>query len=118
MDDLLLASNLDDARAAGFLLSISVAGQMAGCLAAPPLATRGRDQRPASCVLYGLVAAGLAGCLYAPLEPGAPADASSGFPATMDSIFFLGQDCDPVAVSAWQCADMAGRRKDARWSTR
>ena len=51
----------------GFLLSISVVGQMAGCLAAPSLATLGRDQRAAATALYGLVLVGLAGCFYAPL---------------------------------------------------
>ncbi len=56
-----------DAAAAGFLLSISVVGQMAGCLAAPSLATLGRDQRAAATGLYGLVLVGLAGCFYAPL---------------------------------------------------
>ncbi len=56
-----------DAAAAGFLLSVSVVGQMAGCLAAPALATLGRDQRAAATALYGLVLLGLAGCFYAPL---------------------------------------------------
>ena len=56
-----------DAASAGFLLSVSVVGQMVGCLAAPSLATLGRDQRAASTALYGLVLLGLAGCLYAPL---------------------------------------------------
>ncbi len=56
-----------DAAAAGFLLSVSVVGQMAGCLAAPTLATRGRDQRAASTVLYAMVLAGLLGCFTAPL---------------------------------------------------
>jgi MFS transporter, CP family, cyanate transporter len=56
-----------DAAAAGFLLSISVVGQMVGCLVAPSLATLGRDQRAVATALYGLVLIGLAGCLYAPL---------------------------------------------------
>ncbi|RYC31935.1 MFS transporter [Lichenibacterium minor] len=56
-----------DAAAAGFLLSLSVVGQMVGCLAAPALATLGRDQRAAATALYALVLAGLAGCFYAPL---------------------------------------------------
>ena len=55
------------ADAAGFLLSVSVVGQMAGSLAAPALATRGRDQRGAAVALYGLVLVGLTGCFYAPL---------------------------------------------------
>ena len=56
-----------DAASAGLLLSLSVVGQMVGCLLAPSLATAGRDQRSAATVLYGLVLAGLAGCFYAPL---------------------------------------------------
>ena len=56
-----------DAASAGLLLSLSVVGQMVGCLVAPSLATAGRDQRAAATVLYGLVLAGLAGCFYAPL---------------------------------------------------
>ncbi len=57
-----------DAAAAGVLLSISVVGQMVGCLGAPALATRGRDQRAVATALYGLVLIGLAGCFYAPLD--------------------------------------------------
>ena len=57
-----------DAASAGLLLSLSVVGQMVGCLVAPSLATAGRDQRAAATVLYGLVLAGLAGCFYAPLN--------------------------------------------------
>ncbi len=56
-----------DAAAAGLLLSVSVVGQMVGCVAAPAVATLGRDQRAAATALYGLVLVGLAGCLYAPL---------------------------------------------------
>lgn len=56
-----------DAASAGLLLSLSVVGQMVGCLVAPSLATLGRDQRAAATLLYGLVLAGLAGCFYAPL---------------------------------------------------
>lgn len=70
-----------DAAAAGFLLSVSVVGQMVGCLAAPTLATRGRDQRAASTVLYGLVLVGLLGCLYAPL----------GFAWASAALFGVGQ---------------------------
>ena len=56
-----------DATAAGVLLSVSVVGQMAGCLAAPTVATLGRDQRGAATACYGLAFLGLAGCFYAPL---------------------------------------------------
>ncbi|MGI3901671.1 MAG: MFS transporter [Janthinobacterium lividum] len=56
-----------DAASAGVLLSISVVGQMVGCLGAPALATRGRDQRAVATALYGLVLVGLAGCFYASL---------------------------------------------------
>ncbi len=56
-----------DATSAGLLLSVSVVGQMVGCLGAPAFATLGRDQRAAATGLYGLVLAGLAGCFYAPL---------------------------------------------------
>lgn len=56
-----------EAASAGLLLSVSVVGQMIGCLAAPALATLGRDQRAAACALYGIVVLGLAGCFYAPL---------------------------------------------------
>ena len=56
-----------DAASAGFVLSISVVGQMVGCLLAPSLGTLGRDQRTISVVLYGIVLAGLGGLFYAPL---------------------------------------------------
>ena len=56
-----------DAAAAGYVLSVSVVGQMVGCLVAPALATMGRDQRAVSVALYGLVLGGILGCFYAPL---------------------------------------------------
>ena len=56
-----------DAASAGFVLSISVVGQMAGCLVAPSLATLGRDQRAISVGLYAIVLAGLWGSFCAPL---------------------------------------------------
>jgi len=56
-----------DAAAAGYVLSVSVVGQMVGCLVAPALATMGRDQRVVSVALYGLVLVGILGCFYAPL---------------------------------------------------
>ena len=56
-----------DAAAAGYVLSVSVVGQMVGCLLAPSLAVRSRDQRAISVLLYGIVLAGIIGCFYAPL---------------------------------------------------
>ncbi len=56
-----------EAAAAGYVLSISVVGQMIGCLLAPSLAVRGRDQRAISVLLYLVVLAGIMGCFYAPL---------------------------------------------------
>jgi CP family cyanate transporter-like MFS transporter len=53
---------------AGLVLSGSVIVQLASSLAAPWLATRGKDQRLAIVVVMSLVLAGLFGCLYAPLE--------------------------------------------------
>ncbi|MFW0758773.1 CynX/NimT family MFS transporter [Pseudomonas sp. H11T01] len=53
---------------AGLVLSGSVIVQLASSLAAPWLATRGKDQRLAIVVVMALVMAGLFGCLYAPLE--------------------------------------------------
>ena len=40
---------------------------MVGCLLAPSLAVKGRDQRAISVILYGVVLAGIMGCFYAPL---------------------------------------------------
>ncbi len=56
-----------EAAAAGYVLSVSVVGQMVGCLLAPSFAVRGRDQRAISVLLYGLVLAGIMGCFYASL---------------------------------------------------
>lgn len=53
---------------AGLMLSLTVAFQLVTALAAPSLATRGKDQRAASALLLGLTLAGLLGSLYAPLE--------------------------------------------------
>ncbi|WP_150640532.1 CynX/NimT family MFS transporter [Pseudomonas fluorescens] len=53
---------------AGLVLSGSVIVQLASSLAAPWLATRGKDQRLAIVIVMALVMAGLFGCLYAPLE--------------------------------------------------
>jgi CP family cyanate transporter-like MFS transporter len=53
---------------AGLVLSGSVIVQLASSLAAPWLATRGRDQRPAILIVMLLTLAGLFGCLYAPIE--------------------------------------------------
>ena len=56
-----------EAAAAGYVFSVSVVGQMLGCLLAPWLAVRARDQRAISILLYGVVLAGIMGCFYAPL---------------------------------------------------
>jgi len=53
---------------AGFMLSITVMFQLITALAAPSLATRGRDQRAVTALMLGLTLAGLLGSLYAPLE--------------------------------------------------
>jgi len=53
---------------AGLVLSGSVIVQLASSLAAPWLATRGKDQRLAIVIVMGLTLGGLFGCLYAPLE--------------------------------------------------
>ncbi|MCU1749955.1 CynX/NimT family MFS transporter [Pseudomonas sp. 6D_7.1_Bac1] len=53
---------------AGLVLSGSVIIQLASSLAAPWLATRGKDQRLAIVVVMLLTLGGLFGCLYAPLE--------------------------------------------------
>ena len=55
-----------EAVAAGYVLAVSVIGQMVGCLVAPSLAVRGRDQRAISVLLYAVVLAGIMGCFYAP----------------------------------------------------
>ncbi|MBO3274516.1 CynX/NimT family MFS transporter [Pseudomonas schmalbachii] len=53
---------------AGLVLSGSVMVQLGSALAAPWLATRGRDQRPAVVIVMLLTLAGLLGMLYAPLS--------------------------------------------------
>lgn len=53
---------------AGFVVSVSVLIQTASCLAAPTIATRGRDQRLIDVVLVGFAVVGLLGCLYMPLS--------------------------------------------------
>ncbi|ROM57714.1 cyanate transporter [Pseudomonas poae] len=56
------------ATEAGLMLSGSIIVQLASALAAPWLATRGKDQRLAIVVVMLLTLAGLFGCLFAPLE--------------------------------------------------
>ncbi|WP_374440256.1 CynX/NimT family MFS transporter [Pseudomonas panipatensis] len=53
---------------AGLVLSGSVLVQLFSALAAPWLATRGRDQRAMLALVLGLTLGGLLGFLYAPLE--------------------------------------------------
>ncbi|QXI27580.1 CynX/NimT family MFS transporter [Pseudomonas vanderleydeniana] len=53
---------------AGIVLSGSILVQLISSLAAPWLATRGKDQRLAILVVMLLTLGGLFGCLYAPLE--------------------------------------------------
>lgn len=53
---------------AGLVLSGSVIMQLVSSLAAPWLATRGRDQRVAIVLVMLVTLAGLFGCLYAPLS--------------------------------------------------
>ena len=53
---------------AGLVLSGSVIVQLASSLAAPWLATRGKDQRLAIVIVMALTLGGLFGCLYAPIE--------------------------------------------------
>ena len=53
---------------AGLVLSGSVIVQLASSLAAPWLATRGKDQRLAIVVVMLLTLSGLFGCLYAPIN--------------------------------------------------
>ena len=56
------------ATQAGLVMSGSVIVQLASSLAAPWLATRGKDQRLAIVVVMLLTLGGLFGCLYAPLD--------------------------------------------------
>jgi len=53
---------------AGLVLSGSVIVQLLSSLAAPWLATRGKDQRPAIVIVMVMTLGGLFGCLYAPIE--------------------------------------------------
>jgi CP family cyanate transporter-like MFS transporter len=53
---------------AGLVLSGSVIVQLISSLAAPWLATRGKDQRPAIMIVMLMTLGGLFGCLYAPIE--------------------------------------------------
>ncbi|MBK5539207.1 CynX/NimT family MFS transporter [Pseudomonas sp. TH05] len=53
---------------AGLVLSGSVIVQLASSLAAPWLATRGKDQRLAIVIVMLLTLGGLFGCLYAPID--------------------------------------------------
>ncbi|CAN7161576.1 CynX/NimT family MFS transporter [Pseudomonas brassicacearum] len=53
---------------AGLVLSGSVIVQLISSLAAPWLATRGKDQRLAIVIVMLMVLGGLFGCLYAPLD--------------------------------------------------
>nr|WP_241801963.1 CynX/NimT family MFS transporter [Pseudomonas corrugata] len=53
---------------AGLVLSGSVIVQLISSLAAPWLATRGKDQRPAIVIVMIMTLGGLFGCLYAPLD--------------------------------------------------
>ena len=63
---LLRARGLDPAIA-GYVVFFSVMMQTVSSLLSPPLATRGRDQRPVSLVLVVLATVGFLGCLFAPL---------------------------------------------------
>ncbi len=56
------------ATEAGLALSGSIIVQLISSLAAPWLATRGKDQRLAIVVVMVLTLGGLFGCLYAPLD--------------------------------------------------
>ncbi|WP_413243104.1 CynX/NimT family MFS transporter [Pseudomonas ogarae] len=53
---------------AGLVLSGSVIVQLISSLAAPWLATRGKDQRPAIVIAMLMTLGGLLGCLYAPID--------------------------------------------------
>ncbi len=57
-----------EAAEAGFVVTVSVVGQMAACLIAPSLAVAGRDQRAICVVLFSLVTVSFLGCYYAPLR--------------------------------------------------
>jgi CP family cyanate transporter-like MFS transporter len=53
---------------AGLVLSVSLFFQVPAALAAPTLASRGKDQRPAALITAALTVAGLCGCVFAPLS--------------------------------------------------
>jgi CP family cyanate transporter-like MFS transporter len=53
---------------AGLVLSGSVIVQLISSLAAPWLARRGKDQRPAIVIVMAMTLGGLFGCLYAPID--------------------------------------------------
>ena len=57
-----------DADTAGYVVSVSMAGQMTASLVAPSLATRGRDQRPAALVATVLAIGAFLTTLYGPLS--------------------------------------------------
>jgi CP family cyanate transporter-like MFS transporter len=63
---LMLVDRGIDALQAGFMLSLSIAGQLLTSLTGPWIATRGRDQRRAIMALLMLVILGFGGCLYGP----------------------------------------------------
>ncbi|PRA28755.1 CynX/NimT family MFS transporter [Pseudomonas poae] len=67
MPSILIGRGLS-ATEAGLVLSGSIIVQLLSSLAAPWLATRGKDQRLAIMVVMLLTLGGLFGCLYAPLE--------------------------------------------------
>jgi CP family cyanate transporter-like MFS transporter len=64
----ILISRGMSAAEAGLMMSASILIQLPSALAAPWLASRGRDQRVAVAVLMLLTLAGLFGCLYAPMS--------------------------------------------------
>nr|WP_245314563.1 MFS transporter [Labrys sp. WJW] len=57
-----------EGTSAGLLVSGSVVVQMLACLATPPLAMRGRDQRLVCLALLACGAVGFAGCYWLPLS--------------------------------------------------
>ncbi|MBD1550991.1 CynX/NimT family MFS transporter [Pseudomonas typographi] len=67
LPSMLIARGLS-AESAGWVTSGSILVQLPSALAAPWLATRGRDQRLAVVWVMSLTLAGLFGCLYAPLS--------------------------------------------------
>ena len=67
LPSILISRGLTPAEA-GLMMSASIMVQLPSALAAPWLATRGRDQRLAVVVLILLSLSGLFGCLYAPMS--------------------------------------------------